>query len=143
VTIAVACVKPPPVPPPVVSLFKEIFHSTVPDPSGVHAPPDPHSCAITGSVADASLHAQYKPVDTYWYANGWSFWTSCVVTARTLGFSLPFVKDNGMPNSQVLDPRLTLYLDTAPVLGVGSGHYASFAATSAATWGRAYIEVQG
>jgi len=139
-----ACIPAPPIPPPVVAIFKEIFHSTVPDPTGVHAPREPHSCAIRVYLADASLHAPYQPVDSYWYANGWAFWTACVIASRDLGYSIPVVKEDGRYlNAQVLDPRLTFFLDTAPVLGTGSGHYASFLATSRAAWAKAYIEAQG
>ncbi|HVE28289.1 MAG TPA: hypothetical protein VNC22_22935 [Sporichthya sp.] len=130
-------INPPPVPPPVTYVLREIFWSSTPDPSGVHGPREPHSCAIKLGPASESLHDYYEPVDKYWL-NGWEFWTNCVIPARTLGRALPVVKITGDGSDP--PPVLTFHLDTAPVLGLGSGHYDDPVAAAPAVWRKARIE---
>lgn len=146
IAVGTACepvIAPPPIPPPVVSIFKEIFHSTVPDPTGVHAPREPHSCAVLLEPADSTLHAPYTTVDAYWNANGWSFWVACVQQARALGRSLPVVKITGDENNPTLVPFFPFHFDTAPVFGRGSGHYSNLSASNPSIWRRAYLEASG
>ena len=140
---ATACepaINPPPIPPPITAIFKEIFHSTVPDPTGVHAPREPHSCAIRVYPAGPSLYANYDTIDPYWRANGWAFWSACVIAARDVGFAIPVVKANGMPNETVMRPFFHYKLVTAPVFGTGSGIYQELGADNVSVWTRAYIE---
>jgi hypothetical protein len=142
---AAACepnISPPPVPPPITYLFKQIFWSAPVDTKATPPRQAPHSCAILAEPADATLYAPYSTVDTFWYANGWAFWTACVIPARDSGRALPVVKITGYPNEQTLTV-LDFHLNTAPVFGRGSGHYSSFAATSIGTFNKLYIEATG
>lgn len=136
-------INPPPIPPPVVAVVKEIFHSTVPDPTGVHAPREPHSCAVIVEPADVSLHAPYSTVDSYWNANGWSFWVNCVQTARSMGRALPALKITGDGNDASMTPVMRFTLTTAPVFGRGSGHYDTFNAVNISVWRKGYVEASG
>ena len=130
---------PPPAPPnPFGVVLREIFHSSVPDPTGVHAPREPHSCAIKLAVPATSLHDYYEPVDPEFHINGWEFWTACVIPSRDLGYTLPVVKIGGVSDDQ--PPLLTFHFDTAPVLGLGTGHYDNPQAANRAVWARAKIE---
>lgn len=142
---ATACSIIPPIPAPIQAIgnyiVKEIFWSTIPDPTGVHAPREPHLCAIVAEPGDPSLHAPYSTVDAYWNANGWQFWTECVITARTLGRTLPVVKITQDPNTPGAMPKLEFKLLTAPVFGRGSGIYFDPQASNVPVWRRAYIEV--
>jgi hypothetical protein len=136
-------INPPPIPPPVVYVIKEIFWSSHPDPSGVHAPRDPHSCSIIVEPADASGHAYYTVQDDLWVLDGWGFWTACVIAGRDLGRAVPAVKVTGDENSPTMRPVLDFKLDTAPVLGRGSGHYPDPAAQNISIWRRAYVQSYG
>lgn len=137
-------VAPPPIPPPINYLFKEIFWSSSPDPNATPPRPAPHSCAINVFMpTDATLRAQYRPVDSFWYANGWAFWTACVIAARDSGRALPVFKDGGFPNEAKIDPFFRFYLETAPVLGTGSGLYDSLRAANGTFWRVSYIEASG
>lgn len=145
VGFAAACepaISPPPVPPPVSYLFKQIFYSSYFNPNVPAPENEPHSCAILVEPADSSLHAPYSTVDTAWNANGWAFWTACVIPARDSGRALPVVKITGDPNEQTT-LVLAFHLDSAPVFGRGSGHYDSFNATNIAVWRKTYIEATG
>jgi len=145
VFVGTACepaITPPPVPPPVTYLFKEIFWSSAVDPLAKPPRPEPHSCAILAEPADPTLHAPYSTVDTFWNANGWAFWTACVIPSRDSGRALPVVKITGDPNEHTI-LVLDFHLDTAPVFGRGSGHYSSFNATNVAVWRKTYIEATG
>lgn len=142
--VIAACIPAPPIPPPVTSLFKQIFWSVGADPNAAPPRREPHSCAVEVRLADANLQALYKTVDPYWNANGWDFWQSCVVGARSVGFALPTVKDNPACANNDSLLLLTFSLTTAPVFGVGSGHYSSFNATNFAVWcSKARVEAQG
>jgi hypothetical protein len=141
--VIAACVPTPPVPPPVNYLFKEIFWSSAADPNATPPRPEPHSCAISPGLGDASLHGPYKTVDTFWNANGWAFWVACVVPARDSGRALPVVKDNPACTNERTLVVIKFHLDTAPVFGQGSGHYDSFNGSSFAAWCKLYVEATG
>lgn len=132
----------PPVPPPITYLFKQVFYSSYYNPNVPAPENEPHSCAIIVEPADSTLHAPYTTVDTAWNANGWAFWSACVIPARNAERALPVVKSTGYPNEQTASV-LDFHLDTAPVFGKGSGHFSSFAATSIGTFNKLYIEATG
>ena len=136
-------ISPPPLPPPIVYIIKEIMWSSTPDPSGVHGPRDPHSCSIIVEPADASGHAYYTITDDLWVLDGWGFWTACVIAGRDLGRAVPSTKITGDENSQTMRPVLDFKLDTAPVLGRGSGHYPNPSAQNVSVWRRSYIQSYG
>jgi hypothetical protein len=140
--LGLACepaITPPPVPPPISAIFKEIFHSTVPDPTGVHAPREAHSCAAIVDPPDASGHAYYHVLDPLWEANGWGYWSNCVLVARSVGRSIRLAK-YGASNESTQTPILNFVMDSAPIFGDGAGHYPDPAATNPAVWARAYVQ---
>ncbi len=144
ISLAGCAIIPPTPPDPILQeIIREVFYSTVPDPSGTHAPPAPHSCQIVVEPADPSGHAPYSTVDPIWSANGWLFWVACVVSGRDLGRSLPSLKITGDANEPTMTPVLGFRLDTAPIFGRGSGHYANPAAQNISIWRRAYVQSYG
>jgi hypothetical protein len=142
----IACepdVKPPPVPPPVITwIHKALFWHAVVSP-GPNKPPETHSCAIIVEPADQTLHAPYSTVDPVWNANGWAFWSACVIASRDIGYAIPAVKITQDPNNPGQTPNMFFTLDTAPVFGRGSGHYNDFNAANIAVWRKGYVEAAG
>jgi len=136
-------INPPPLPPPIVYIIKEIMWSTMPDPSGVHAPREPHSCNIIVEPADATGHAYYTVTDDLWVLDGWTFWVACAIAGRDLNRAVPSEKITGDENSPTMRPVFDFRLDTAPILGRGSGHYPDPAAQNVSVWRRAYIQSSG
>lgn len=144
--LGLACdpnINPPPIPPPVSYLFKEIFWSAGPDPLATPPRQEPHSCGLAVSLADNALHAYYQVTDPFWYANGWAYWTACVIPARDSGRVLPTAKSNPACDNAWTTVVLDFHLDTAPVFGVGTGHYSSFDATNFRVWCDTHVETTG
>jgi hypothetical protein len=139
-----ACTVPLPIPPPVIYIIKEIMWSSVPDPNGVHAPREPHSCGIIVEPADATGHAYYTVTDDLWVLDGWGFWVACVIADRDLGRAVPSEKITPDENSPTMRPVFDFILDAAPVLGRGNGHYFDpFGPQNVAVWRRSYIQSYG
>jgi hypothetical protein len=135
-------INPPPIPPPVQYVLKEIFwHAATVDRPG--EPPTLHSCAITAPAADQSLRATYTTVDPVWWSNGWAFWKVCVIAAADLGYAIPFVKDTGDPNTPGQTPLMSFKLTSAPIFGKGAGSYNTFNAANLAVWRKGYVEASG
>lgn len=134
-------IKPPP--PPIINyIHRLIYWSSIPDPTGTHAPKDgPHSCAVIVEPADLGGRAPYSTVDNVWNANGWAFMTACVIPARALGYSLPIQKITGDPQGE--EPTFTFYIDNAPIFGRGAGHYGELQASNISVWRKAHIDVVG
>jgi len=132
-------IKPPPIPPAVQWVLKEIFWhaATVDSPGG---PPVLHSCAIQVPPGDAGRRALYQTVDPVWNANGWAFWTACVIAAKNIGYALPVVKTTGDANSPGATPTMFFRLDTVPIFGQGSGTYNDFNGSNVAVYRKGYIE---
>lgn len=143
--VGTACepaITPPPIPPVITYVFKEIFWHAVTVPAG-GGEPELHSCAIHAPPADQSLRAIYTTVDPVWAANGWAFWKACVIAARDIGFAIPFVKETGDPNSPGQTPTMFFTLTSAPIFGQGAGIYNDFNAANPAVYRKGYIEASG
>ena len=140
--VGTACepeIKPPPIPPAVQWVLKQIFwHAVTVDTPG--GEPVVHSCGIKVDPGDQTLHAFYRTVDPAWNANGWAFWTACVIPARDIGYALPVVKVTGDTNAPGQTPLMFFTLVTVPVFGVGSGTYNDFNGANVATYRKGYIE---
>jgi hypothetical protein len=144
--LGLACeptINPPPTPPPVTYLFKEIFWSSSVDVNATPPRREPHSCGIAVSLGDGALRGYYEVTDPFWRANGWAFWTACVIPARDSGRALPTAKSNPACDNARTLLVLGFHLDTAPIFGVGSGHYSSFNATNFAVWCKTHVESTG
>jgi len=99
----------------------------------------PMSCSFLAEPADASGRAPYT-VNGLAVLRGWEWYQACPVAAKQLGFVIPATKITGDDNNATMSPRLVFYLDTAPLLGRGSGHYADpFQAGIMSVFRKAYI----
>lgn len=122
-------------------IIKDVLPSGAPAPTPTN--PDPqerYDCTIGVEPPDPDLRGYYHVRDSRSYANGWDWYTACVVSARSLGRSIPAVKITGEANTPDMIPAMEFVIDTAPLFGQGHGHYRDPRAANIYTWRHAYIE---
>jgi hypothetical protein len=118
-----------------------VLVENTPDPTPANpAPTQSMSCAFYAQPPDPSGRAEYAVVTGLGRANGWGWYQACPVSAKALGYVIPAVKSTGDANDATMTPRLVFLIDTAPVLGIGSGHYSDpFQAGIISVFRKAYI----
>jgi len=117
-----------------------VLVSNVPDPTPDNPrPSEQMDCSFLAEPADPSGRAPYS-VNGLAILNGWGWYQACPVAAKALGYFIPATKITGDANDGTMSPRLVFYIDTAPVFGRGSGHYADpFQAGNISVFRKAYI----